>query len=61
LVGGPGRRPHAPRPHLRELDEAGKISPLTAIYDSSLLSYAGYQSLPASPAKRRCPKGRRHE
>jgi hypothetical protein len=28
-----------------ELDEAGKISRLTAIYDSSLLSYAGYQSL----------------
>jgi hypothetical protein len=28
-----------------ELDEAGKISRLTAIYDSSLLSYAAYQSL----------------
>jgi hypothetical protein len=28
-----------------ELDEAGKISCLTAIYDSSLLSYAAYQSL----------------
>jgi hypothetical protein len=28
-----------------ELDEAGKISRLTAIYDSSLLSYARYQSL----------------
>jgi hypothetical protein len=27
------------------LDEAGKISRLTAIYDSSLLSYAAYQSL----------------
>ena len=28
-----------------ELDDAGKISRLTAIYDSSLLSYAAYQSL----------------
>ncbi len=28
-----------------ELDQAGKISRLTAIYDSSLLSYAAYQSL----------------
>ncbi len=28
-----------------ELDEAGKISRLTAIYDSSLLSYAAYTSL----------------
>jgi hypothetical protein len=28
-----------------ELDEAGKIGRLTAIYDSSLLSYAAYQSL----------------
>jgi hypothetical protein len=28
-----------------ELDEAGKISRLTAIYDSSILSYATYQSL----------------
>lgn len=28
-----------------ELDEAGMISRLTAIYDSSLLSYAAYQSL----------------
>ena len=28
-----------------ELDEAGKISRLSAIYDSSLLSYAAYQSL----------------
>jgi hypothetical protein len=28
-----------------ELDEAGKISRLTAIYDSSLLSYTAYQSL----------------
>jgi len=28
-----------------ELNEAGKISRLTAIYDSSLLSYAAYQFL----------------
>ena len=28
-----------------ELDQAGQISRLTAIYDSSLLSYAAYQSL----------------
>ena len=28
-----------------ELDDAGKISRLTAIYDSSVLSYAAYQSL----------------
>jgi hypothetical protein len=28
-----------------ELDAAGKISRLTAVYDSSLLSYAAYQSL----------------
>ena len=28
-----------------ELDEAGKISRLTALYDSSLLSYSAYQSL----------------
>jgi hypothetical protein len=28
-----------------ELDDAGKISRLTAIYDSSLLSYTAYQSL----------------
>ena len=28
-----------------ELDDAGKISRLTAIYDSSLLTYAAYQSL----------------
>jgi hypothetical protein len=28
-----------------ELDEAGKISRLTAIYDSSLLSYTAYESL----------------
>ena len=28
-----------------ELDDSGKISRLTAIYDSSLLSYAAYQSL----------------
>ena len=34
-----------------ELDEAGKISRLTAIYDSSLLSYAGYQSLAGAAAE----------
>jgi hypothetical protein len=28
-----------------ELDRSGKISRLTAIYDSSLLSYPAYQSL----------------
>jgi hypothetical protein len=28
-----------------ELDEAGKISRVIAIYDSSLLSYTAYQSL----------------
>jgi hypothetical protein len=28
-----------------ELDQAGKISRLTAVYDSSILSYAAYQSL----------------
>jgi hypothetical protein len=28
-----------------ELDEAGKVSRLTAIYDSSLLSYVAYQAL----------------
>ena len=28
-----------------ELDEAGLISRLTAIYDSSLLSYPAYQSV----------------
>jgi hypothetical protein len=28
-----------------ELNEAGKISRLSAVYDSSLLSYAAYQSL----------------
>jgi hypothetical protein len=45
VVGGPGRRPDAPRPHRVELDEAGKISRLTTIYDSSLLTYTAYQSL----------------
>jgi len=28
-----------------QLNEAGKISRLTAIYDSSLLTYTAYQSL----------------
>ena len=37
----PLRRGHT----IIELDEAGKISRLTAIYDSSLLSYAAYQAL----------------
>jgi hypothetical protein len=31
-----------------ELDESGKISRLTAIYDSSLLSYQAYLSLVAA-------------
>jgi hypothetical protein len=34
-----------------ELDEVGKISRLTAIYDSSLLSYAAYQSLVGAAAE----------
>jgi hypothetical protein len=34
-----------------ELDEAGKISRLTAIYDSGLLSYTAYQSLAALAAE----------
>ena len=34
-----------------ELNEAGKISRLTAIYDSSLLSYAAYQSLAGAAAE----------
>ncbi len=40
-VASPMRRGHA----CIELDETGKISRLTAIYDSSLLSYSAYQSL----------------
>jgi hypothetical protein len=40
-VAAPMRRGHT----CVELDQAGKISRLTAIYDSSLLSYAAYQSL----------------
>ena len=40
-VASPMRRGHT----CIELDEAGKISRLTAIYDSSLLSYQAYQSL----------------
>ena len=34
-----------------ELDDAGQISRLTAVYDSSLLSYAAYQSLVALAAE----------
>jgi hypothetical protein len=34
-----------------ELNEAGKISRLTAIYDSSLLSYTAYQSLVGAAAE----------
>jgi hypothetical protein len=34
-----------------ELDEAGKVSRLTAIYDSSILSYAAYQSLVGAAAE----------
>jgi hypothetical protein len=34
-----------------ELDQAGKISRLTAIYDSSLLSYQAYQSLVGAAAE----------
>jgi len=40
-VAAPMRRGHT----CIELDEAGKISRLTAIYDSSLLNYTAYQSL----------------
>ena len=34
-----------------ELDQVGKISRLTAIYDSSLLSYPAYQSLVGAAAE----------
>jgi hypothetical protein len=34
-----------------ELDKAGKVSRLTAIYDSSVLSYAAYQSLVGAAAE----------
>ena len=34
-----------------ELDAAGKISRLTAVYDSSLLGYPAYQSLVALAAE----------
>ena len=40
-VAAPMRRGHT----AIELDEAGKISRLSAIYDSSILSYTAYQSL----------------
>jgi hypothetical protein len=45
VVGGPGRRAMRRGHTCVELDEAGKISRLTAIYDSSLLSCSAYQSL----------------
>jgi hypothetical protein len=38
-----------------ELDQAGKISRLTAIYDSSLLSYAAYHSLAGLAAEAPLP------
>jgi len=49
-VAGSGRRAHGAAPVRRghtcvELNEADKISRLTAIYDSSLTSYAAYQFL----------------
>jgi hypothetical protein len=34
-----------------ELDESGLISRLTAVYDSSLLSYQAYQALVAQGAE----------
>jgi hypothetical protein len=34
-----------------ELDDAGKVSRLTAMYDSSVLSYAAYQSLVGAAAE----------
>jgi len=46
-VAAPMRRGHT----AIELDQAGKISRLTAIYDSSLLSNAAYQSLVGLPAE----------
>jgi hypothetical protein len=46
-VAAPMRRGHT----CVELDEAGQISRLTAIYDSSLLSYAAYQSLVGAAAE----------
>jgi hypothetical protein len=46
-VAAPMRRGHT----CLELDQAGEISRLTAIYDSSLLSYAAYQSLASAAAE----------
>ena len=46
-VAAPMRRGHT----CVELDQAGKISRLTAIYDSSLLSFAAYQSLAGAAAE----------
>ena len=46
-VAAPMRRGHT----CVELDQAGKISRLTAIYDSSLLSYAAYQPLVGAAAE----------
>jgi hypothetical protein len=46
-VAAPVRRGHT----CVELDQAGKISRLTAVYDSSLLSYAAYQSLAGAAAE----------
>ena len=46
-VAAPMRRGHT----CLELDQAGKISRLTAVYDSSLLSYAAYQSLARAAAE----------
>ena len=51
---GSGRRAPGAAPVRRghtcvELNEAGKISRLTAIYDSSLPSYAAYPPTPSTP------------
>ena len=46
-VASPMRRGHT----VVELDDAGKISRLSAIYDSSLLSYTAYQSLVGAAAE----------
>ena len=46
-VAAPMRRGHT----AIELDQAGKISRLTAIYDSSLLSYTAYHSLVGAAAE----------
>jgi hypothetical protein len=46
-VASPMRRGHT----CVELDQSGKISRLTAVYDSSLLGYPAYQSLVALAAE----------